>query len=80
MQELLKRRWLGKRPNLFRQISTRPVVDVCWNRGCVEEWRDHRGAVFIAITLYQPDGEDEQWTHPLVRRQRLTLEQSLLAF
>ena len=28
---------------------------------------------------YQPDDEgDDEWTHPLVRRQRLTLEQSLL--
>ncbi len=41
---------------------------------------DVRGLAFVAIPLaYQPEGEDDdEWTHPLVRRQRLTLEQSLL--
>jgi hypothetical protein len=41
---------------------------------------DLRGLAFVGIAAtYQPDGEDEdEWTHPLVRRQRLTLEQSLL--
>ncbi|AMV34412.1 hypothetical protein VN12_19970 [Pirellula sp. SH-Sr6A] len=40
----------------------------------------HRGVAFLRITQ-QVDGEvsmDEGWSHPLVRRQRLTLEQSLI--
>ena len=41
---------------------------------------DARGLAYVAIRPgYQPDAEDDdEWTHPLVRRQRLTLEQSLL--
>jgi Domain of unknown function (DUF4194) len=41
---------------------------------------DARGLAFVAVAAsYQPeDSEDDEWTHPLVRRQRLTLEQSLL--
>lgn len=41
---------------------------------------DVRGLAYVAVaTGYQPDdSEEDEWTHPLVRRQRLTLEQSLL--
>lgn len=41
---------------------------------------DVRGLAFVAVAPgYQPDdSEEDDWTHPLVRRQRLTLEQSLL--
>ncbi|HQY76168.1 MAG TPA: DUF4194 domain-containing protein [Rhodoferax sp.] len=84
VQELLKHGWLEQttKPHLFRQISTQTSrVDVLLEPLdlCVKV-DDHRGLVFIAIAAtYQPDGEDEdEWTHPLVRRQRLTLEQSLL--
>ena len=38
---------------------------------------DVRGLVYLAVRKEQDDGGDE-WSHPLVRRQRLTLEQSLL--
>jgi Domain of unknown function (DUF4194) len=38
---------------------------------------DIRGLAFIVVTSAL-DREDDEWTHPLVRRQRLTLEQSLL--
>ncbi len=38
---------------------------------------DVRGLAFIVVAA-MPDGEDDEWSHPLVRRQRLTLEQSLL--
>jgi len=41
---------------------------------------DVRGLAYVAVAAsYQPDdSEEDEWTHPLVRRQRLTLEQSLL--
>lgn len=38
---------------------------------------DVRGLVYLAVRKRPDDAEDE-WSHPLVRRQRLTLEQSLL--
>lgn len=38
-----------------------------------------RGLVFLRIlTTPESENDDEAWSHPLVRRQRLTLEQSLL--
>ncbi len=40
---------------------------------------DVRGLAFLQVNpLLVDEAEDEQWAHPLVRRQRLTLEQSLL--
>lgn len=38
---------------------------------------DIRGLAFIVVAA-SPDRDDDEWSHPLVRRQRLTLEQSLL--
>jgi hypothetical protein len=38
---------------------------------------DVRGLVYLTV-LKSGDSEDDEWSHPLVRRQRLTLEQSLL--
>lgn len=40
----------------------------------------HRGVAFLVVAEAARDAADEgvAWTHPLVRRQRLTLEQSLL--
>jgi hypothetical protein len=40
----------------------------------------HRGVAFLTVVELKNDeaSEDQAWSHPLVRRQRLTLEQSLL--
>ena len=40
----------------------------------------HRGVAFLAVApaFQECQGFDDGWAHPLVRRQRLTLEQSLL--
>ncbi len=40
----------------------------------------HRGVAFLAVAqpFYGGVEDEASWTHPLVRRQRLTLEQSLL--
>ena len=84
VQELLKHGLLEQsaKPHLFRQIATHTArIDALLEpldlRVKVD---DMRGLAFVAITGdYQPEGDDEdEWTHPLVRRQRLTLEQSLL--
>jgi len=43
----------------------------------------HRGVAFLATadprTLSSDEPHEDSWSHPLVRKQRLTLEQSLLA-
>lgn len=40
---------------------------------------DIRGLAFVVVAnIIDNEEDDEQWSHPLVRRQRLNLEQSLL--
>jgi hypothetical protein len=84
VQELLKHGLLEQaaKPHLFRQITTDTSrVDALLEPLDLRvQVDDHRGLAFVAIAAqFQPDGEDDdEWTHPLVRRQRLTLEQSLL--
>ncbi len=84
VQELLKNGVLEQaaKPLLFRQIASDTARVNAQLEPLDLEVRvdDVRGLAFVAIPPgYQPDGEDEdEWTHPLVRRQRLTLEQSLL--
>ncbi|WP_082360409.1 DUF4194 domain-containing protein [Paracidovorax avenae] len=84
LQELLKHGLLEQtaKPHLFRQIASDTGRVNAHLEPLDLEVRvdDVRGLAFVAIPPgYQPDGEDEdEWTHPLVRRQRLTLEQSLL--
>ena len=86
VQELLKYGLLEQaaKPHLFRQIGgdTARVdallepLDLCVK---VDELR---GLAFVAVaSACADDGssdEEDEWAHPLVRRQRLTLDQSLL--
>ena len=84
MQELLKTGLLeqGSKPHLFRQITS----DMARINTLLEPLDlqlrvdDVRGLAFVVIAAgYQPeDAQEDDWSHPLVRRQRLTLEQSLL--
>ena len=84
MQELLKNGVLEQtaKPLLFRQIASDTARINAQLEPLDLEVRvdDVRGLAYVAIPPgYQPDDEgDDEWTHPLVRRQRLTLEQSLL--
>ena len=84
VQELLKHGLLEQsaKPHLFRHIATDTArVDALLEPlDLAVRLDDQRGLAFVAIAAtYQADGENEdEWTHPLVRRQRLTLEQSLL--
>lgn len=82
VQELLKHGLLERaaKPHMFQHVAT----DTARVNGILEpldlqvRLDDLRGLAFVTVAPdYQPDDEDE-WTHPLVRRQRLTLEQSLL--
>ena len=84
VQELLKNGVLEQaaKPHLFRQIAsdTARVNAQLEPLDLQVRVDDVRGLAFVAIAAgYQPDAEeDDEWTHPLVRRLRLTLEQSLL--
>ena len=84
VQELLKQAGLEQsaKPQVFRQIKagTERVDALLEPLDLCVKVDDHRGLAFVAIAAtYQADSEDEdEWTHPLVRRQRLTLDQSLL--
>ena len=84
VQELLKHGLLEEttKPLLFRQIAGDTARINAQLEPLDLEVRvdDVRGLAFVAIPLdYHGDGEDDdEWTHPLLRRQRLTLEQSLL--
>lgn len=84
VQELLKYGLLEQagKPHLFRQIaSDTGLVDALLEPLDLQvRVDDVRGLAFVAVASgYQPeDAEEDDWSHPLVRRQRLTLEQSLL--
>ncbi|QET03914.1 DUF4194 domain-containing protein (plasmid) [Cupriavidus pauculus] len=81
-QELLKYGLLevARKPNLYRTAlaKTAEVNRILEPFDLVVKIDDIRGLAYLIVA--QPifaEGEDE-WSHPLVRRQRLTLEQSLM--
>lgn len=80
--ELLKYGLLeqSRKPNLYRialanAAAVATVLDPLDLRMRVD---DTRGLLFVAVSAEAAAGADEEWSHPLVRRQRLNLEQSLL--
>ncbi|PAT40434.1 hypothetical protein CK623_05850 [Vandammella animalimorsus] len=94
VQELLKTGVLEQaaKPRLFALLAAQPrqveaILEPLDLRLRVDELR---GLAFVAVAQGHPgdggdagaadgvDGLDDDWSHPLVRRQRLTLEQSLL--
>ncbi|CAI0823504.1 DUF4194 domain-containing protein [Serratia entomophila] len=80
-QELLKYGLLEEvsKPNLYRIVLTHPEEVTCilepldLDIGIDEV----RGLLYVKVRLDETPEQDE-WSHPLVRRQRLNLEQSLL--
>ncbi len=90
VQQLLRHGYLeeSNRSELFRKV----IVHQAAINSALEPLDlalridSHRGVAFLAVVPkqqrtdheLQSDSEDEGWTHPLVRKQRLTLEQSLL--
>ena len=84
IQELLKHGWLEQqsKPQLFRHLATELARANALLEPLDLEVRmdDTRGLAYVAIPsdFQGEDGQEDEWTHPLVRRQRLTLEQSLL--
>lgn len=80
-QELLKYGLLeeASKPNLYRVVLTHPEEVTC----ILEpldldiDIDEIRGLLYVKVRLDETPEQDE-WSHPLVRRQRLNLEQSLL--
>lgn len=80
-QELLKYGLLeeASKPNLYRVVLTHPEEVTCILEPLdldigIDEIR---GLLYVKVRLDETPEQDE-WSHPLVRRQRLNLEQSLL--
>ncbi|EAV2405936.1 DUF4194 domain-containing protein [Salmonella enterica subsp. enterica serovar Pensacola] len=80
-QELLKYGLLeeASKPNLYRIVLTHPEEVTCILEPLdldigIDEIR---GLLYVKVRLDETPDQDE-WSHPLVRRQRLNLEQSLL--
>ena len=87
LQFLLAHGWLeaSSKPALYRLVAAHtaqlaPLLEPLDLRLQID---DVRGLAFLAVAAdYERDDVDESeqddWTHPLMKRQRLTLEQSLL--
>lgn len=84
VQELLKYGLLeaSRKPNLYRTVLTnREVLDqILEPLDLAVRVDDIRGLAFVVVCELGSEGvgENDEWSHPLLRRQRLTLEQSLL--
>lgn len=81
-QELLKYGLLeaDRKPNLYQvAINQTSAIDQILEpldlRLMID---DIRGLAFLVVSTQLFAEEDDEWSHPLVRRQRLNLEQSLL--
>ncbi len=85
-QELLKYGLLEERskPNLYRIVTTHAeeVKHILEPLDLTLGLDDVRGLAFVLVVAREfdkePEVEADDWSHPLLRRQRLTLEQSLL--
>lgn len=82
VQELMKFGLLedATKPNLYRIIRERlpDARKILEPFDLAIELDDVRGIAFLKIADVVNKDPDEAWSHPLVRRQRLTSEQSLL--
>lgn len=80
-QELLKYGLLEEatKPNLYRTALTHPeeVSQILEPLDLAIGIDDIRGVLYVKVRLDEMSEQDD-WSHPLVRRQRLNLEQSLL--
>ncbi|WP_281075850.1 DUF4194 domain-containing protein [Klebsiella quasivariicola] len=80
-QELLKYGLLeeASKPNLYRVVLTHPeeVTRILEPLDLDIGIDEIRGLLYVKVRLDETPEQDE-WSHPLVKRQRLNLEQSLL--
>lgn len=68
------------KPNLYRSLAADPaaVARILEPFDLLQNVDDIRGIAFLAVPPQAATSTDDAWQHPLVRRQRLTTEQSLL--
>ncbi|MCL2893144.1 DUF4194 domain-containing protein [Brenneria tiliae] len=85
VQELLKYGLLeeNRKPNLYKTAlrHREEILPILEPLELSMKIDDVRGLVWLAVDaswLSENPQEEDEWTHPLVRRQRLNLEQSLL--
>jgi hypothetical protein len=82
VQELLKYGVLEAeaKPNLFRTLlgAGDRVAAILEPLDLAMRIDDVRGLAFLVVAAGYADSDPDEWSHPLVRRQRLNLEQSLL--
>ncbi len=87
VQELMKFGYLeaSHRPNLYQQavVSQQQINQILEPLDLKLTIDDIRGLAFLVVSdLWQDQGAEQaasdEWTHPLVRRQHITMEQSLL--
>ena len=81
-QELLRHGYIeeSRKSKLFQKsmVNRAAVLTALEPLDMTFELDDHRGIAFLKIVRQEGGEPGEEWSHPLVRRQRLTLEQSLL--
>lgn len=83
-QELLRYGYMDEqsKPVYFRRVIVRQsdIAAALEPLDLALRLDEHRGVAFLAVagTAQDPGNEEGEWSHPLVRRQRLTFEQSLV--
>lgn len=81
-QELLRVGLLEQnlRPNLYKAavVSLDKINGILEPLDLAARADDIRGLVFLSVRNIDPATPDDEWSHPLVRKQRLNLEQTLL--
>ncbi len=82
LKELMKHGLLesARKPNLYRVASTSLAeVNAALEPMDLEARLDEiRGLAFLAVRPDAATSPDDEWSHPLIRKRRLTLDQSLL--
>jgi hypothetical protein len=69
----------GDKPNLYRiALIHLPAINAILEPLDLCAEADEVRGVLCLLVRKQTSGDDDEWSHPLVRKQRLTLEQSLL--
>jgi len=69
-----------RKPNLYREVLTQrdAIGRILEPLDLIIKVDEIRGIAYVAVAEQLFDSVEDEWSHPLVRRQRLNLEQSLL--
>ena len=81
-QELLRHGYIeeSRKAKLFQKsmINRAAILTALEPLDMTFQLDEHRGIAFLKVVTPKDGEPGQEWSHPLVRRQRLTLEQSLL--